>query len=159
MILRNTLMAAAFLLAATAAHADENLSAAILNCSALPTDAAQLACYRHVAAQIKADAAGAPPVRDTGNAPVAAQNTFGSSAAPEPLDHIIDRIADVTYSGFGHFTVTLKNGQVWQQTEGSTVHLHKDQTVIVKHGSLGGFHLSIQSDVGIYGSYEVKRIK
>ena len=148
-------MAAAFALAAGAAHADESLSLAILNCSAQPTDAAQLACYKQVAAQIRADA-----TRGTASFPVQPQaGTFGSSAAPEPLDHIVDRIADVTYSGFGHFTVTLKNGQVWQQIEGSTAHLHKDQTVIIKHGSLGGFHLSIQSDVGIYGSYEVKRVK
>ncbi len=173
MTLRSLCVAAALLFAVASAPAarGESLSAAILNCAALPSDAAQLACYKRIAAQLKTDAAhpatapsfaappqaAAPAARDTGSA--SAQNTFGSAEAPEPLDRITDSIAQVTVSSFGHFTVTLKNGQVWQQTEGSVAHLHKDQTVVIKHGSLGGYHLSILSDVGIYGSYEVKRIK
>ncbi len=171
MTMRILALAGAMFLVFSTAHAvaDESLQSAILNCAAQAGDAAQLACYRRIAAQVKAEPAQSPaPVASAtppqATAPAAkdtaaAQSLFGSRNEPDQLDRITDSVADVAFSGFGRFTVTLKNGQVWRQTEGETAHLRKGDVVIIMRGTLGGFRLSIQGGVlETYGSYGVKRI-
>jgi hypothetical protein len=59
-----------------------------------------------------------------------------------------------------HFTVSLANGQVWEQTDGDTerAHWNKDPrlyTVIITGGAFGSYNLNVKDQAG---RYKVKRI-
>jgi len=79
---------------------------------------------------------------------------------PVQLDHVTAPVANVSFNAFGHFTVTLENGQVWRQLDADTrvARFHKDkkETVTIKRGFLDAYSLSID---GQWGNFMVKRIK
>jgi hypothetical protein len=59
-----------------------------------------------------------------------------------------------------HFTVTLANGQVWEQTDGDTqiAHWKKDPrlyTVIITGGAFGSYNLNVKDSAG---RYKVRRV-
>lgn len=98
-----------FLFPAAQAAADGSLASAILNCSALPDDQAQLACFRQIADQLKAGSVaavapqtGAQP-QTQAEAPSAGRqgsvwydvgSWFGGSEAPKPTRRVIGTPAE-----------------------------------------------------------------
>lgn len=73
------------------------------------------------------------------------------------------RIASFTFDRFGIFTVTLTNGQVWQQTSSDSTKAQwrasPAQTaynVVISEGILGSYDFKV---VGMPGAYKVRRVK
>ena len=59
-----------------------------------------------------------------------------------------------------HFTVTLANGQVWEQTDGDTAKAHWNKqprfyTVVITGGAFGSYNLNVKDQAG---RYKVKRL-
>ena len=59
-----------------------------------------------------------------------------------------------------HFTVTLANGQVWEQTDGDTQKAHWNKqprfyTVVITGGAFGSYNLNVKDSAG---RYKVKRL-
>ncbi|MEI9885529.1 MAG: hypothetical protein WDN08_03365 [Rhizomicrobium sp.] len=165
--------AALFLACATAEAAPEaSLTAAILACAAQQGDAAQLACYNGIAAQLKTAPIAAPSAPAAAGpapqaaaplppaAPASTATVFGLPPAEAPADSVTARVANVTYNYFHVFTVTLDNGQVWRQvdSDGKVARFRNDKTevVTISRGFLDSYHLAIQ---GGWGSFTVRRIK
>ena len=201
---------AAFAFSAAHGAPQGSLAAAILDCSALPDDQAQLACFRNIAAKLKtlpaaqpqstAQAAPVAPLVPQRTAPPAPQQAakqedsswydvggwFGSekekqaqpsrvigtpadfgnesmrfaSDKPQQLDHITAGVKSVSANFFKRFTVTLDNGQVWQQANSDTAIARfsedKKDTVTITRGILSTYTLKIE---GRHGIYRVQRIK
>lgn len=90
---------------------------------------------------------------------------FGLVSSQPPMahktDHIVARMAAYRFDQYGIFTVTLANGQIWQQVAGDTDYAHwKKQAsgymVNISHGFIGSYNLRVE---GIAGSYKVRRTK
>jgi hypothetical protein len=157
--------AAIFLLFAVHAAAGENLSAAILNCSAQTDERAQLACYNQIAARLKTEAAPSAvqkPAPETAHP----RADFGEDSIPfqahraETPDQITAGVTKASFNFFHRFTVTLDNGQIWRQDDSDTAiarfDKNKPQIVTIKRGFLGSFRLTIQDE---WGTFSVKRIR
>lgn len=87
----------------------------------------------------------------------------GSSAVhvePEALKSITDKVAEVAFNAAGRFTVTLSNGQVWQQAssddERARFTRRGDLTVTISRGLLGSYNLSASGSNVVY---KVRRVK
>lgn len=66
-----------------------------------------------------------------------------------------------TFDKFGWFTVTLQNGQVWQQVHGDTTYARWKKSagaymVRVSEGFLGSYNLQVQGEPGLF---KVRRIQ
>lgn len=87
-------------------------------------------------------------------------DSSGAPARPKPLDHITATVTAVAYDMFGHFTVTLDNGQVWRQLDGDTgkVRFSKKgkEAVTISRGAIGSYNLEVEGHTGIF---KVRRIK
>ena len=69
-------------------------------------------------------------------------------------------IADFRQDQTGRFTITLSNGQMWQQTAGDTARAQYradgTKTVIISRGSLGSYDLTFS---GRNMTFKVKRLR
>ena len=167
--------------AAVVAHADER---AARDCVAIANDQARLACYdaafkRPAQAAPAATAATASeaasshsasaPARDTAAnktteaAAAAGASSFGvermpkTSDEPEETKEIKATIAGVSIQSHGHVTVTLDNGQVWEQL-GSVSDLHqprKGDPVSIRKASFGSYLMYNEKR----GSSRVQRVQ
>jgi hypothetical protein len=109
---------------------------------------------------------GAPPASRPARRVVGTPADFGKESMlpesndPVPLDHITAGVAKVSYNFFKRFTVTLDNGQVWQQNDSDTAiaRFSTDKTdgMTITRGFLNTFNLSIE---GRWGTYQVKRLR
>lgn len=88
-----------------------------------------------------------PPVTSSG---------FGLPAprAPEP-DGIISRMASYKFDTYGVFTVTLANGQVWQQIPSDDTFARWNKpassyTARISKGLLGSFNLQVEKNPGLF---------
>jgi hypothetical protein len=71
----------------------------------------------------------------------------------EEIDRIEAIIVDVYKSKSGKAVITLDNGQVWKQSDGSRTHLSVDDTVTIRRRSFGSYTLFNKKN-----SIRVKRI-
>ena len=72
------------------------------------------------------------------------QATFGyenKQSIEDLIDQIKAKIIKVKKNRFGSQTITLDNGQVWQQTSSRRLKLKIGQTVIIERGALGSFFI------------------
>lgn len=156
----------------------DDLAAALGRCAAIPISGPRLACYDGLAAPYKpatstpapvAPAPAAASVAVPAPVPQALQSKpeqFGSEAlavAPETasaaLDSITATVRTVRYNPLGRFTVTLDNGQVWQQSPGDSdkARFPKDGAVVtITRGALGSYNLTIG---GAARLFKVNRIQ
>jgi hypothetical protein len=77
-----------------------------------------------------------------------------------PTDHITARLADYKFSPRGAVTLTLDNGEIWQQMEGdsSTPRLKqaaRTYVVTIRPGFFGSYNLTVAGQSGLY---RVRRI-
>lgn len=77
-----------------------------------------------------------------------------------PNVKVTSRMETYRFHGDQHFTVTLANGQVWEQTDGETYKAHWNKqphfyTVIITGGAFGTYNLNVKDAAG---RYKVKRI-
>jgi hypothetical protein len=151
------------LLVAPPARADD-LNAQLAHCLTMNGAVERLSCYDRVAR----DAMRAPQVSRPAPAiatPQAAQpRGFGQEQLPkssaEQEERVTAEVADFRLDGRSRFTVTLKNGQVWQQMAGDTNIAHYDprssQPVSISRGSFGSYDLKF-NDRNI--TFKVKRLR
>ena len=72
------------------------------------------------------------------------QATFGyenKQSTENLIDQIKSTITKVKKDRFGSQTITLDNGQVWQQTSSTRLKFKRGQSVIIDRGALGSFFI------------------
>jgi hypothetical protein len=73
----------------------------------------------------------------------------------ESFQNVASRMASYVFSKYGVFTVTLANGQVWQQIAGDTDHARwnkpaQQYLVRVTRGFLGSYNLQVRNNPGLF---------
>jgi hypothetical protein len=147
---------------------DEILSQTF-TCKDLPDDRQWLSCYYAAAqparARLGLPSAGRAPPLPVPAKPATAMQPFGIRARPQEIpdsaEHLSTRMASYSFNGYGIFTVTLANGQVWKQVSGDTSFAHWTKpasayTVRLSHGFLGSYNLAV---AGASGVFKVNRIQ
>ena len=81
--------------------------------------------------------------------------------APREINSISARVKAVAFTPFGHFVVTLDNGQIWQQLQGDADRAHfrknpKDNRVRISRGLLGSYNLTLNDSDKVF---KVTRVK
>lgn len=119
--------------------------------------------------------AAAQPARTQLNLPLAPQVSgasnhispaFGLPTRPAAAvilsntDHVAELMQSYAFDHYGIFTVTLQDGQVWQQVAGDTNIVHwkrpaQTYQVRISHGLLGSYNLEVRNLPGIF---KVRRI-
>lgn len=150
-----------------------SLNSAIKQCAAETNSLKRLVCFDKVAASIdnfpsttiasaktknvaQAKSQPAPQAKSTAST---SKGNFGIEAkkAAESYEAQQDGvIAKIALNGRNEATITLTNGQVWQQTEMSKVRLQVNDAVVIKRGVLNSFTLKKK---GKKRKMKVKRTK
>ena len=135
-------------------------------CSAVADERAWLDCYYAAANPVRgvlglALMSGGPPPGGTTPMPAAPLRQqhgnvgFISRVLGAPDVRVTSRMAAYNFNHGQNFTVTLENGQVWQQTDGdtATAHWRKDARsylVTITGGAFGTYNLSVKGSPGLY---------
>ena len=142
---------------------DEVMSGAF-RCNTAGSDRQWLDCY-YTAAQPMRATLGLSAVPGVKGASLPAQvamatasaGSFGMPAPPKFADtkHVSSRMADYKFDAHGIFTVTLANGQIWQQVAGDTTIAHwkkpaADYVVQISHGFLGSYNFQVKNEPGLF---------
>lgn len=156
----------------------------LLNCRAMPTDAARLDCYDQlvdahtgstsqsaktdsvvqlepVAVAPAATTAAAGSVGDIsqeelfGKNPEEVRQSVQEATGTKEIDRIEARVTEVLLLATGKVIIILDNGQVWKQKDRSKLRLSGDEQVIIRRASFGSFLLT---KVGSKTPMRVKRI-
>jgi hypothetical protein len=142
---------------------DEVMSGAF-RCNASGDDRQWLDCY-YASAQPMRVILGLPPVPQAGLAPAHAEtrpappaNGFGLAPPPkfkDDSDQVTSRMASYAFDKHGIFTVTLANGQVWQQVAGDTTIAHwkrppENYVVRISHGFLNSYNFQVAKEPGLF---------
>jgi hypothetical protein len=144
---------------------DQVLSAAY-GCTTVAEDRGWLDCYYGAAQPLRA-ALGLPPapqvtpVSSIARPPEASFGIPPASAKPlRTASHIVSRMTAYHLNAYGIFTITLANGQVWQQVDGDTYHAklsHPPESYVVKinRGMLGSYNVLISDVPGLFRAERV----
>jgi hypothetical protein len=147
---------------------DKVLSGAF-RCGAAGSERQWLDCY-YAAAQPMRATLGLPPAPQaettalpaqtamaTASAAEATGRSFGFAAPPRFSDvkNVQSRMADYKFDAHGTFTVTLANGQVWQQVAGDTTIAHwnkppENYAVRISHGFMGSYNFQVKNVPGLF---------
>jgi hypothetical protein len=136
------------------------------NCAAMAEDRPWLSCF-YAAANPVRQILGLIPVPGTAQTP-----RQEVKAAPPPRSGVLAavlgsgevearaRMASYQFDSSGIFTVTLDNGQVWQQLEGGsgTASWRKPANryiVTISKGAFGSHNLTVKD---VYGKFKVRRV-
>ena len=149
-----------------AAVRDEVLSGAF-RCNASGGDRQWLDCYDAAAQPMRAALGlSAAPQTRTASLPAApvdpgpgsSSQAFGLPPPPKFKDdpnRVMSRMSFYTFDAHGVFTVTLANGQVWQQVAGDTTVAHwkkpaENYVVQISHGFLGSYNFQVKNEPGLF---------
>ncbi len=147
---------------------------AVYACAALESDTERLACYDTAVGRLKA-AEEAGEVTTVSRAeveevqkeafgfslpslPKLAMPKFGGSDEDGELQTVSYPVASIKASKVNGVTVTLENGQVWQQAESRKVRYSKKRGVeeaTIMRGAMGGYMMKLDGGV----AFRVKRVK
>lgn len=108
-----------------------------------------------------------PPAQSSVPVRQASASTSGFGARPLPVspignvDHVSSPMRAYTFDKLGWFTVTLENGQVWQQVHGDTTYARWKKPagkylVRVSEGFLGSFNLQVKGEPGLFKVHRVE---
>jgi hypothetical protein len=131
-------------------------------CEKIANDRERLSCYDRVQARSHADSK--RPTVTTPAPDISPQSLFGVTAAVEapaaaPRDKdiksITAQVTELRQNGSGGVTVTLDNGQRWQQLEHADLLLQVGDRIKVSRGLFGAFYLMTPAN----RSAGVKRIQ
>jgi hypothetical protein len=132
------------------AGAQENVSDSVLACSAFKQDNERLICYDRLAERL---------AKGSTAAAIAPEELFGITAARQPvaertaLEAITQPVTAIRGTS-NEVTVTLENGQVWQQIDGKDLLLKVGDEVRISRAALGTFRISTPNN----RSARVKRL-
>lgn len=81
-----------------------------------------------------------------GNKRDSSDDNFGQKPVDQPdlpgkVDFIDVKVATIKMGAYNNFTITLDNGQVWQQTDEKKMRLSPGDTVRIRRGAMGGYFL------------------
>ena len=148
-----------------------DLSAELAHCLSFGGAVERLSCYDRVAREAVRAApqnSTAPSLPTSPRPDVAASRAAPQDFGKEQLrsvplpgeDRMTGEIADFRQDQTGRFTITLSNGQMWQQTAGDTARAQYraggTKTVIISRGSLGSYDLTFS---GRNMTFKVKRLR
>jgi hypothetical protein len=149
----------------------EDAAAAMARCDLIKDNSAWLDCHERATAQMRAVLEGISRSAPAPSRPAAAAGgaaaRFGEDnlARPRPSAstprRLVARLAEISFSKTGYFTVELDNGQWWRQVDGDTNYARfrtpaNRNVITIEHGSLGSYNLHIQ---GLSQGYKVNRIR
>jgi len=152
------------LLASVPAHA-QDINAQLAHCLTLNGAVERLSCYDRVAqGAVRTAPALAAPMTSPLQVQPAPPRVFGQEQLPkssvEQEERLTAEITAFQTDARGRFTVTLSNGQVWQQMAGDSGIAQRgpksSRTVSISRGSLGSYDLRF-SDRNI--TFKVKRLR
>jgi hypothetical protein len=152
------------LLVSVSAHA-QDINAELAHCLTMNGAVERLSCYDRVAqGAVRAAPSIAAPAIAPRQAQPAPPRVFGQEQLPKSSAEQDERLtADITAfqaDARGRFTVTLSNGQVWQQMAGDSGIAQRgpksSRTVSISRGSLGSYDLRF-SDRNI--TFKVRRLR
>lgn len=173
---RATLLASAMLLSSIPALAQAPASTdAVYACASMDDDMARLSCYDDAVGRLKAaEEAGEVTTISKAEVEEVQRDAFGFSLPSLPklampkfggdkdedgtLRSVTTAVTKVKTSKINGLTITLENGQVWQQTDGRSVSYSKRKGVKeaeVKTASFGSFMMKLDGGV----AFRVKRLK
>ena len=135
--------------------------APLLKCRELSAPPARLACYDAIPAAAVAAAGPAPTGKAPGDAGpgAAADGSFGLPVNPASSGtQTVHAALDAEFAGWQpNQRLRLDNGQVWQITDGSSMHLDRGaRKVTVRRGAFSAYYLNIE---GLNTSPRVRRIE
>lgn len=169
------LIFAGFVALATAAEA-QTLDQQMARCMAMTGTLQRLACYdaaahgagvspaprpTSAASAYAPPPAGVPPAQTFASAPPASglgSERLPATVARQNSQSLVAAVSEIRFDGYGRFTVTLANGQVWRQLPGDETFLRNPKITQVKitRGAIGSYDLAVP---GLHSSYRVTRIK
>lgn len=155
--------------AGTPSAADLTIRDAVMNgavqCSGLGQARQWLDCYYAAARPMRAHLGLEGGTVKQPVQPASAVSDFGKQAVAMPplgnTDHIFSMMRAYTFDKLGWFTVTLQNGQVWQQVHGDTTVAHWRKPagtyrVRISEGFLGSYNLQVVDNPGLF---KVRRVQ
>lgn len=137
---------------------------ALADCRAVTDSTARLACYDAAAAQLdEAERTGEVVVLDREQVRTAKRDAFGFSIpsfprlfdrderqASEEVNTLASEVASASKDAFGRWSVSLKNGQQWRQTDSKTIfRVRTGDAVEVRRGLVGSFFIRIGGQPGV----------
>jgi hypothetical protein len=72
------------------------------------------------------------------------QESFGKEQLKHPENRIKQfkaKVIKIQKTHYGKLIITIENGQVWRQTDGTRFRLSTDELVIIERGALGSFFI------------------
>lgn len=137
---------------------------ALMRCRSLPEEAARLACYDEAAAKLDAATRNREVVivdrehirntkRKLFGLPLPDLNLFGDGKEDraEQVDALEGEVAEAHTEGDGNWSIRLKDGAVWMQTDGRPVAVapRAGTKVLVKRAAMGSFIMRVNGQPGI----------
>ncbi len=136
---------------------------ALADCRQVAEAGARLACYDAAAARLdEAERTGEVVVLDREQVRTAKRDAFGFSIPSfrlfdrderqrtEEVDTVTSTVASAGKDGFGKWSVTLANGQLWKQTDSKTIlRARRGDKVELRRGLLGSFFMRIGGQPGV----------
>jgi hypothetical protein len=160
---------AAFTMGISSAEAQEGKVQDLLQCDKIKKTEDRLACFNAIVEKLKTDPDAFHEQRREaeGQKPDYTRTYSGEDAFGRSRKYFKDstpnQVASAIKSSWknpiGRYTFFLENGQIWQETSGSSLTLPKNpQRVTVKKGLLGGFTMTVRGSHTSGRSGKVKRI-
>lgn len=128
----------------------------------------RLSCYdrlAHGAVRVAPQSPNPPPARSESPQAVVPRPELGREELPGVAalamqDHLTAEITDFRKDPSGHFTISLSNGQVWQQVVGDTTTARyqpgRTHSVTISRGTLGSYDLNFNDR---NASFKVRRVR
>ena len=162
-------IAAGLLVAGASAVASESVDDAAARCRVIADGVARLSCYDRAFGVVVPAAAPTTTTADRTFIDANTEEGFGLTAAereqrsrtpeteaPRALDEIEAKVTDFKQPRSGRFTLTLDNGQIWQQREtDASIYIRVGDVVTIKKAMLGSYLLVTEGR----RSTKVERIK
>lgn len=141
----------------------ENVLRSAMECNRTTTGRDWLTCFYAAAEPVRTKLGLSPSARTAAPRPAAAPaSDFGLKPKPvKQPDSVAARMADYRFDRNHLFTVTLDNGQVWQQIAGDDRLADWDKpaatyTVMISHGVFGSYNFRVSKSGSLY---KVRRIR
>ena len=174
-MIRVSLISIAALAVPLQTQADEPASTQdVYACAALETDADRLACYDTAVGRLKAaEDAGEVATVTRAEVEQVKRDSFGFSIPSLPklalpklggsdddgeINEIQQAVVSARTNSYKKVIITLDNGQVWEQTDGTRIFISKKkppQTATIKSAAMGSFKMKLDNG----RTFRAKRIK
>lgn len=168
------LIAGLMLFSSGARAQTSDLRTELMHCLSFTGAVERLSCYDRLARGAGSGALGAPPapalaapaLQSRALPPPQATPELGKeelrgTAAPNPaVDRLTAEITNFQKDPNGRFTVSLNNGQIWQQVAGDTTaaqyHPGRTHSVTISRGTLGSYDLTFNDR---NANFKVRRLR